>query len=150
MKRRFDRTGQAATGMLILAAGALVAGCVIRPDPIDPNSPVAAQAKAVSKAHYATPSFRNVPPQPTDVRAPAVYKSDVVNNVVARRGLERWAAANPPLTTDSTEGFAEAGRAALAPALAAQASLPSDEGTADTEAFAEVLRKRATPPPPPK
>ena len=146
MKRRFDQTGHVATGMLILAAGALLAGCVIRPDPVDPNSPVAAQAKAVSKAHHVTPSFRDVPPRPTDVRAPAVYKSDVVDSVVARRGLERWTAANPPLTTGSTEGFADAGRAALAPALAAQASLPSEEGTADTEAFAERLRQRATPP----
>ena len=150
MKRRFDQTGYAATGMLILAVGALVAGCAIRPDAIDPNSPVAAQAKAVSKGRYATPSFRDVPPRPTDVRAPAVYKSDVVGVVVERRSLERWTAGHPPLTNDSTEGFADAGRAALAPALAAQASLPSDQGTADTEAFAERLRQRVTPPTTPK
>ena len=148
MKRRFDQAGQAVTGIVILAAGALLAGCLVRPDPIDPNSPVAAQARAVSRAHYATPSFRDVPPAPTDVRTPAVYKSDVVRGVVARRGLERFVAANPPLTTDSTEGFAEAGRAALAPALAVQASLPSESGTADTEAFADALRQRVTPPPP--
>ena len=148
MKRRFDRMGQVATGMLILAAGALLAGCVIRPDPIDPTSAVAAEAKAVSKAHYKTPSFRDVPPTPTDVRTAAAYKADVVGTVVERRGLERWAAGHPPLTTDSTEGFAEAGRAALAPALAVQASLPSDVGTADTDAFADRLRQRATPPPP--
>ena len=151
MNRRIDRTRQAWVGTAVLALGLLTSACAdltrsLAPDPVDQNSAVAAQVKAASKANLPAPKFSDVPPKPTDVRAPAVYKSQVQGVVVARRQLDRWVAANPTLTSDPTEAFAAQAQAAVA---GAQASGPSpDDGTAETEAFAERARERAAPPKP--
>jgi hypothetical protein len=151
MTRRIGMTSKAWTGTAVLVAGSLLAACApfgLAPDEVDSTSAVADKVKAASKADLPTPKFSQVPPRPTDVRKPETYRADVVQSVRARAGLDRWVQANPPLTTDATEAFAAQGQAALA---AAQASLPSlDEGTADTEAFAERARERAAPPQPSK
>jgi hypothetical protein len=148
MTRRIGMTSKTWARAAVLGLGSLLAGCApfgLSPDPVDASSAVAAKVQAASKADLPTPDFADVPPRPTDVRSAATYKGQVQGAVVARREMERWIEANPPLTTDSTEAFAAKAQAAVAPA---QASLPSPDGTADTEAFAERARERAAPPQP--
>ena len=149
MTRRIGETRQAWVGTAVLASGLLLSACAdlgrsLAPDPVDKTSAVAEQVRAASKADLPTPKFSDVPPKPAPARPAGVYKSEVQDAVVARRKLEGWASANPALSSDSTEAFADRARAAVA---GAQASGPSDEGTADTEAFAERARQRAAPPP---
>lgn len=144
-------TSRAWTGTAVLALGSLLAGCAplgLSPDPVDASSPIAAKVKEASRADLPTPKFGDVPPKPTDVRSAEAYKGQVQGAVVARRDLEGWVASNPSLSIDATEEFAARAQAAIA---ATQARLPSlDEGTAETEAFAERARERAAPPQPSK
>ncbi|OYX35077.1 MAG: hypothetical protein B7Y99_04260 [Caulobacterales bacterium 32-69-10] len=140
-----------------LAAGAamLVAGCAdlgrvmaVNPQPVDPNSAVAEQVRAASRADVKTPRFRDVPPLPKNVRPARAFKTAVTESGRAGDQLTTYIAANPPsLAVDpaQTEAFAAAERARIPADQRGVAPAP-----AGSEEFAARLRELATPPPPPK
>ena len=110
---------------------------------IDTSSPIAAEASRLAHEAKAFPTFAQFPPEPTDVRpirawGPAAKQVEMAGaQLVADTAPSTW-------TLDGTDAFA-----ANAKRLAGAA--PSTESTtAATEAYAKELRKRATPPPPPK
>lgn len=134
--------------MSLAACADLGRATKLAPAQVDPNSPVAEQVRAASRAKVAMPRFRDVPPLPTDVRPAATFKTAVETNNAAGARLAAYVAANPPTTATEpaqTEAFAAAQRA----------SIPADQRTAvpetvGSEEFAARLRALATPPPPPK
>jgi hypothetical protein len=136
------------------AAGLAVSGCAdlarvtaITPEPIDTSSPVVGQVRRASAASYRTPSFRDVPPKPTDAPPPATFRAAVAENAKAHDKLEAWVAANPPmipLDPSQTEAFAADQRARI------PAGQAEDTAPVGTEEYAARLRALATPPPPPK
>jgi hypothetical protein len=142
-------------GGLAAAAALAVAGCAdlarvtsLSPQPVDANSPVAAQVRAASREPGKTPRFRDVPPLPTGVRPATAFKSAVAETNGAGGALTSWVAANPstlPQDQAETEAFA-AGQRARIPADQRGAT-PDPAGS---EEYAARLRALATPPPPPK
>ena len=139
------RGGVAAQLLASAGACAMLAACVGNPfkdAKVDPRSPIAAEVARSVKSDAPYPTFASIPPVPKDVRPHKQYgqaadqvekaKSDVVS-----------ATADNTWTLGASETFAEEARSAAGPELA-----PSEQP--DTEAFANDLRKRATPPPPPK
>jgi hypothetical protein len=145
------RVGLAGLGV---AAGLAVTGCAdlsratgMTPEPLDANSAVAAQVEAATHTHYPMPSFRDVPPRPTDIRTPGGFKTAVVEGAQARDRLDNWVAANPaeqPLDSTATEAFATSQRARIP---AGEMTAPAPVGS---EEYAARLRALATPPPPPQ
>jgi hypothetical protein len=139
---------------LMAGAATLVAGCAdlgrvtsLAPQQVDPNSAVAEQVRAASRAKVAFPRFRDVPPLPADVRPASAFKTAVASSNAAGADLLAYAAANPPSVAQDpaqTEAFAAAQRARIP---ADQRAAPT---TAGTEEFAARLREQAAPPPPPK
>jgi len=129
------------------AAGLSVAGCAdlarvtsITPEPLAVNSAVAAQVKTAIKTNYPMPSFRNVPPKPTDLRPPATYQTAVVESKQARTQVENWIAANPPMVVlgeGETEAFAVGQRARIP---AGEMTIPTPVGS---EEYAARLRALA-------
>jgi hypothetical protein len=122
------------------------AGMGLSDTKIDPTSPVAADVGKMVKANAAFPKFSQIPPVPKDVRPPKAYGVAAAEVVKVRDELV--AATEPNTWTlqsggDATSAFAGQARTAAGPELA-----PTDPAV--TEAFAKELRKRATPPPPPK
>ena len=133
----------------------LMAGCAdlgrvmsLNPEQVDPNSPVAAQVRAASKADVQMPRFRDVPPLPANVRPARAFRAAVNNSTTAGEQLSAYVAANPPTVAADpaqTEAFAESQRARI----------PADQRgvvppPAGSEEFAARLREQATPPPSPK
>ena len=124
--------------LLALGACASVTG---GPAPIDPSSPAAPQMQALLDKPAEMPRFVDIPPLPTDVRAPEAFAD-------ARLALERegeeLALATAPNTwsLDGTESFA-----ARAQAESSDGPAPSEQNTRETDAFARELQRRATPPP---
>jgi hypothetical protein len=137
-----------AFGVVLCASGCadLSRAVSLAPDPVDPTSAVAAQVRAASAADYPTPSFRDIPPAPADVRPPEDWRRSVAETNAAGAAVTAWAAANPPFLNDDTEAFA-AGQRASIPASEREAT-PADS-TAGTDEFAARLRALAEPPPPP-
>ena len=138
----------AARLMACAAVCALTAACAgmgMSSTKIDPASPVAGDVGKMVKANAAFPKFSQIPPVPKDVRPPKSYGVAAAETVKLRDDLV--AATEPNTWTlqagDATSAFADQARAAAGPELA-----PTDPAV--TEAFAKELRKRATPPPPPK
>jgi hypothetical protein len=132
---------------LVACAGlaALLGGCVGNPfkeAKVDPASPVAAEVAKVARANKDYPSFSEIPPKPTDVRPVRMFGQAAKDIEVAGAKLERETAPET-WTLSNTEGFAAGARTAAGPELP-----PAEQR--DTEAFANELRARATPPPPPK
>jgi hypothetical protein len=140
---------------LATCAGLAAAGCAdfsrvmsLKPEGVDPSSPVAAEVRAASQRDYKTPRFRDVPPSPADVRPAAAFGQAARASEAQRDQLNTWVAANPPMIpTDSarTEAFAESARARI-PADQRVATPPA----AGSEEYAARLRELATPPPPPR
>ena len=140
---------------LATCAGLAAAGCAdfsrvlsMKPEGVDPNSPVAAEVRAASNRRYRTPSFRDVPPTPSDVRPAPAFGQAARANEAQRDQLNAWVAANPPMTpTDpaQTEAFAESARARI-PADQRVTAPPA----AGSDEYAARLRELATPPPPPR
>ncbi len=135
---------------LVVSAGAcaLTVACggnLLSDTRIDPKSPIAAEATRVAHTKAAFPKFSDIPPVPTDVRPPKAFGVAAAATVSTRDAIVR--ATEPNTWTlqggDATEAFAAQARTAAGPATAAA-------DPAITEAFARELRKRATPPPPPK
>ena len=123
------------------AAAALLAGCAnpIASVKVDPNSPIAPEVAKLASSDHDYPSFNEIPPKPTDLLPPKIY-GERARAVVAAR--DRLVAATAPntWTLNSTAAFQAGAQAAAGPNYT--------PAPADTEAFANSVRKRATPPPP--
>lgn len=114
------------TGILGASACLAVAGC----------------ASSAPKSGY--PTFASIPAAPTDVRAPAAWRSSVAG--VAAAGAKLNAETAPStFSLNDTEGFAEATRRKLD----AGGAPVTDEAVsrAEADAFSRSIRARATPPP---
>lgn len=152
MRRGGEISRKALTG-LALCAGLTTAGCAdfarvtkMAPSSVDSTSPIANQVLTAGRTDYPTPSFKDVPPKPADVRAVGDWRSDIGSSLAERERLTAWVQANPSYLTEDTETYAE-GRRASIPASERGAQAP---GAAGTDAFAERLRALAAPPPIPK
>ena len=150
--RRRGGIGRSVLFMSAACAALMAAGCAdlarvasLDPDKVDASSPVAEQVRQASRAHYPRPSFRDIPPAPTDVRPPGAWRRAVNETTRAGGALTAWVAANPSTLNNDTESFAEGQRASI-PASERAAAPPDPAGT---EAFAARLRAMAAPPPPP-
>ena len=114
------------------------------------TSPAPARKKRAAKPKTAAaareqapyPTFRSVPPRPTDVRPVKAWKAAVLATEARRDELTRMAAAEP-WTLHDTEGWAEQERQVANP----PPPITTPSSQSDTEAFAAALRARATPPP---
>jgi hypothetical protein len=127
--------GVAATAVLLTGcAGGPIASVKVAPD-----SPVAPEVAKMAHAARAYPNFSDIPPEPTDVRAPQVYGERASALVAARDQLDASTAPNT-WTLGNTQGFLSGARTEVGPDAPAASS--------DTTAFANTVRKRATQPPP--
>lgn len=128
----------------VAAAATVVAGCAgpIASAKVDPSSPVAGDVAKLATADKDYPKFSEIPPKPTDVRPARVY-GQRANEVEAAGAALDAATAPGTWTLDRTTSFAAKARQDAGPTLSGPAN-------SDTEAFANSVRKRATPPPPTK
>ncbi|RAK61219.1 hypothetical protein DJ021_16115 [Phenylobacterium hankyongense] len=134
----------AARLLACVGAAAFTSGCIGNPlaeAKIDPASPVAGEVAKLAHSNSDYPSFSEIPAKPTDLRPARMYGQAARDVDQARVQIEQ-ATAPGTWTLNNTETFAAAARAAAGPDVAPASA-------ADTEAFANTLRKRATPPPPP-
>lgn len=132
---------------LLIGAGAcaLLSACVGNPlkeGAIDPASPVAADVKRLAYSNPDYPSFNEIPVKPADLKPARIYGEEAAA-LVTQRDQVVAATAPSTWTLSDTQAFAD-----RATAVAGHEAAPT--GSAETEAFAADLRKRATPPPPPK
>ncbi len=114
--------------------------------PIDPSSPAAAAVASAAAQPGEWPTFAGIPGIPADIRASAAWREAVADQEAEGLYTQRTAAGETWSLT-ATEEFA-AGQRAQAAALDVRA--PTDAEIAESEAYARALRKRATPPPPPR
>lgn len=149
LDRKIMNVGESSTAARFLgvaAAAALVAGCVgdpIASAKVDPASPVAPEVARLASADKDYPSFNEIPAAPTDLRPPRIYGERARELEVARNQLDAATAPNTWTLQGNTTAFATRARSDAGPDIAAPAS-------GETEAFANSIRKRATPPPPAK
>ena len=133
---------------LAMAACIMLSGCgtqgLLSSTTIDPNSTVADQVAALVNEGGEYPTFAGIPPVPTDQRSLRAWGESASQIEALGTDLE-LATAEGTWSLSGTERFAAHSRSQIdmAPSLAASTA-------AETEAFARALRKRATPPPPPK
>lgn len=127
------------------ALAALLAGCAATPfstAPVPAESAVAAAVTDGARADRAYPEFCDIPPKPDDVRPPREWARAVA--AVEQERADLFAATAPSTwTLDGTDAFAARAQAAVKPP-------PIAGESGNTEAFAQDLRDRATPPPPPR
>lgn len=114
--------------------------------PVDPASPAAAAVAKAAAEPGEWPTFAGIPQIPADVRSSAAWRDAVAEQEADGLYTERTGAPETWSLT-ATEAFAARTRAE-ADALNVQA--PTDAEVAESEAYARALRKRATPPPPPR
>jgi|KBSSwiStaDraftv2_1062776.scaffolds.fasta_scaffold165969_2 hypothetical protein len=129
----------------VAASAALLAGCVSEPiasTRVDPASPIAPEVAKLASADKDFPSFNEIPSKPTDLRPPRIYGERAKELEVARNQLDAATAPNT-WVLDQTGAFESRARVDAGPDLGAPTNT-------DTEAFANTIRKRATPPPPAK
>ena len=145
--RIFWRTGRAA---LLSGATAALAGCATRPGArsdasggVDPASPAAAQVAAAARRPGPAPLLSDIPPAPTDVRAPSAWRA-AIEDQEAEGVFIRRSVAEGAWTLADSEAFAVRARAEIE---AAGLRPPTDAEIAESEAFARAMRKRAIPPP---
>ena len=135
----------AARVLACTAACAVLAGCIGNPfdaAKVDPKSPIAKDVAAATRTERSYPSFTDIPPVPKDVRPKAQYGVQAAAVETTAAALDA-ATAPGTWTLQKSDTFANTARQAAGPDLP-----PVDPAV--TEAFAKDLRKRATPPPPPK
>lgn len=143
--RLFLNVRRSATAAGLTGAALLLSACVGDPlaeARVDPASPIAAEVARTARMNRDYPSFSEIPPKPNDVRPLRLYGAAAREVELARAQLERETAPET-WTLNNTEAFSRTAQAEAGPDAAPQ-------GPAETDAFAEILRKRATPPPPPK
>ena len=136
---------EAARFLGVASTAALLTGCVgdpIASAKVDPASPIAPEVAKLASADKDYPSFSEIPPKPNDLRPPRIYGERAQALEIARNQLDA-ATAPGTWTLGATGAFESRAQADAGPDLGA----PSN---ADTEAFANAIRKRATPPPPAK
>jgi hypothetical protein len=137
-----------ARALLVVTAllGLGSAGCAdlrraasLDPGGVNPESPIAEQAVAASRAKLTSPRFSDIPAQPKDVRPASTFKGQVVQMVDARRGMNAATAALPPAQT-GTEAFATRYRDEL---TRKNLTAPPEDQAAQTEAYVAKLREMA-------
>lgn len=138
------RAAYLAGPLMGLGLSACAGGNPMALGPIDPRSPIAGDVAALAHQNKAFPTFASIPPEPKDVRAPAAWGQSAKQIEASGRKLERETADNT-WTLTGTEAFAGAALKQVGPAPA-----DAESTTAATEAYVREMRKRATPPPPPK
>jgi hypothetical protein len=123
-------------------AAALLTGCAtpVASVKVDPNSPIAPEVAKLASADKDYPTFNEIPTKPADLQPPRVY-GDRARAVVAARDRLNAATAPNTWTLNATQSFQARAQTDAGPAFTPPAS-------SDTEAFANAVRKRATPPPP--
>ena len=140
---------------LVLAAGACatLSACAdigalskLGPAPVDKSSPVAARVTTASRTDFPTPSFKDIPKAPDDVRTVGAFRASITDTQAAGVPLAAWVAQNPQMTF-GTEQYAEAARAIIPPG---ERDAPPADAAVAAEAYAARLRAEAAPPPPPK
>ena len=148
LDRKMMNVGEGSTAARILgvaAAAALLAGCMSTPiasTKVDPASPIAPEVAKLATADKDFPNFNEIPPKPTDLRPPRIYGERARALETARDEMDAATAPNT-WTLRETGAFESRAQADAGPDLGAPTNT-------DTEAFADALRKRATPPPPTK
>jgi len=138
------RRAMAARVLACVGLGASLSGCIGNPFDtarVDPASPVAADVERLARANKDYPSFSEIPQVPADVRPLRLYGQAARQVTQVREQLESETAPDT-WALQNTDTFANSARTAAGPELPAEAG-------GDTDAFAEDLRRRATPPPPP-
>jgi hypothetical protein len=128
-----------------VGVAALLSACASSPfeeAKIDPASPIAPEVARLATANTDYPSFSEIPAIPKDVRPKRLY-GEAAREVEQTRAAVERESAEGTWTLQNTEAFANRARGAAG----ADAAVPAARGT---EAFAEELRQRATPPPPPR
>lgn len=146
LDRKFMNAGKsmnAARFLGVAAAAALLSGCIGNPiasAKVDPKSPIAAEVAKLSRQDRDYPSFSEIPPKPTDLRPLQVY-GERANKVLAARNQLQAATAENTWSLNNTTAFAARARRDAGPDVGPPTA-------AETEAFANAVRKRATPPPP--
>lgn len=113
---------------------------------VDPKSPAATEVAKAMQEPGPWPTFAGIPAVPDDVRSSAAWREAVQDQEAQGVDTARMAAPDTWSLT-ATEAFealarAEANPLGLTPPTAAE--------MAESEAFAQALRKRATPPPSPR
>ena len=109
---------------------------------VDPKSPIAGEVAKTAALAGAYPTFNAIPDVPKDIRPMPQFGQAARQTEMAVADIER-ATAPDTWTLKETDRFAGGALAAAGPDLP-----PVDPAASD--AFAQELRKRATPPPPPK
>ncbi len=144
-------TGKRAWGAVALfGAAASLAGCQLpsqvagfRTAAVDPASPVYKDVMESTRHPGPYPKFSDIPKIPTDVRPTSAWAVAVADVRQDKARLDAGVAALPPAAAD-TETFAANARGEVhAPA----AEAPPAETADQTQAYAQSLRARATPPP---
>ena len=118
------------------------------PAPVNVESPVAAAVVAATTGPVPKMDFRDVPQKPeTRVELSPFQWRRVVQNL-ARTGddVNVWSAENPAMVPNTTEAFNQASLKAL---NYNPADLPPEDQALRTEAWAQSLRVKSAPPPPP-
>jgi hypothetical protein len=133
-----------AGALMGLGLTACAPGNLLSTGPVDPRSPLAGDVAALAHQNKTFPTFGSIPPEPKDVRARRAWGQSALQIEAAGHRLERETADNT-WTLTGTEAFAGAALRQVGPAISGPEST-----TAATEAYVRDMRKRATPPPPPK
>lgn len=139
------RPVRAASLLACVSAGALLSACMSDPfanAQVDPKSPIADEVAKAAALKSVYPTFNDIPDVPKDIRPKPQFGQAARQTEMAAADIAR-ATAPDTWTLHATDAFAASARAAVGPDLA-----PVDPAASD--AFAQELRKRATPPPPPK
>jgi hypothetical protein len=146
-----SRAAPHAATLIGLSVALVLGGCVSvsKIDPfasgaVDPTSAVAEQVRQAPNTPGGYPRFKDVPPAPTDLRTPGDWRAAVTDTWRIKLATETTAQRIPFSLSDS-EDWAKTRRAMIPADQTAPA--PSDSA-AQSDAYAQALRERATPPPP--
>ena len=137
--------------MALFGAAASLAGCSLpsqvagfRSPSVDPASPVYHDVMYATRHPGPYPKFSDIPPIPTDVRPVSAWAQAMASIEQDKVQIDSAVASLPPAPTD-TEAFAANARSQAQPPAVADAAPPG--GADQSQAYAESLRQRATPPP---
>lgn len=128
----------------VLALACLAAGACTTVQTATTGKSMAPEVASISRAEQSFPSFADIPPEPKDLRPLAAWGKAADATEADRLALE-GATADNTWTLTGTEAFAAKANREAGPAPTSFAST-----TPATEAYVRELRRRATPPSPPK